>query len=173
MKLTLNAILCLSILLNSCQIGFDCELVDEFQDFSSTEMMTGANLELMFIEQPASILGAGYDTATYIINDAATYENWKAIADTSCLACNFPDIDFSTRTLIGKYQRLTCSEIPAVKIVKTGTTYQYLLKKIDNTQCLSASCPNFTFGWLTVPKMNTGDTIEFKTGKSYYKCNDC
>ena len=78
-------------------------------------MLAEARLELLLIDSPEDFFGAGYDTLEFIIQDSTTYAGWKTHADTTCFACNFPEIDFNTRTLIGKYERLTCAEIPVVK----------------------------------------------------------
>ena len=171
-NLMLSVFILISIIFSGC-LGFDCELIDEFPDFDSQETMSNSRLELLLIDRPVDIFGEGYDTLKFIVNDDSTYNSWKTIADTSCLACNFPEIDFSTRTLIGKFEYLDCSASPLVKIVQEGNTYRHLIKKVDNTQCVFASCSNFTLGWVTIPKIDDTATVVFESGKSNYKCDDC
>lgn len=171
-NLILSMIVMTPLLFNGC-LGFDCELIDDFPKFEDIETMGNSRLELLLINNPNVVLGEGYDTSSFVINDDSTYNSWKSIADTTCLACNFPDIDFSTRTLIGKYEELTCSEVPLVKIVQEGNTYTHYIKKVDDTKCVFASCFNYTLAWVTVPKIDDTATIVYESGKSHYKCDDC
>ena len=171
-NLILSGFVLISIVFSGC-LDFDCEFIDEYADFDNQEMMNNSRLELLLINSPEDIFGAGFDTLEFIVNDDSTYNSWKSIAYTNCLACNFPEIDFNTRTLIGKFEYLDCSENPLVKIVQEGNVYRHLIKKVNNTQCVFASCSNFTLAWVTVPKIDDTATVVFESGKSYYECSNC
>lgn len=171
-NLLLSVFILTSIIFSGC-LGFDCDLIDEYPDFDNQETMDNATLELLLISNPADIFGEGFDTLEFIVNSDSTYNSWKSIADTTCLACNFPEIDFDTRTLIGKFEYLTCHEGALVKMVKEGNAYKHLIKKEDRTQCIFASCSNYTLAWVTVPKIEETATVVFESGKSYYECDDC
>ena len=161
--------------MTGCLSGWDCTLNDEMPEFDNLESINGTTLEAILTGgYEEDIFGEDFTTGKYIINDDTTYNAWKEIAEEKCGSlCSFPDIDFSTRTLIGKYYRLTCTELPAVKVTKEGDTYTHTVKRIDNTQCVTASCSNFTFGFVTIPKMDSTENVIFKSGASRYICTNC
>jgi hypothetical protein len=153
----------------SCDIGYDCVFKDELPDFDSLNYVEDMFVESIFFE-PRNVFEEGELEFgdVFIIEEDSIYNSWKDLG--GCLECNFPEIDFSTRTLIGRYQQLPCGFFPSVRIEKEGNTYKHTLKGTNYNQCGSASCDNFAFGWVTVPKIDAAATVEFDFGIAYYEC---
>lgn len=161
--------------LTGCLTDPDCTLSDDLPDFDSLETVTGSVIELILTDiYQEEIFGEDYTEAEYVINDDSLYNVWKQNAQNACgSTCSFPDIDFTTRTLIGKYYQLACTQLPAVRVTKEGNTYTHVVKRVDNTQCLQAACFNYTFAFVSVPKIDSTATVMFRTGSSRYICTNC
>lgn len=93
--------------------------------------------------------------------------------DGTCEDCSFPTIDFNTATLIGQVLQLGCVERLEAKVVKTGNVYEAYFKTFDETKCETNSCPRSVIVWITIPKLQIGETVTFNGGRFSYDCTNC
>ncbi|NJN77192.1 MAG: hypothetical protein HC803_01750 [Saprospiraceae bacterium] len=121
---------------------------------------------------------AAFDTLTnqmiIFINTDSAYQAMKQRAiNNGCSTCVFPNIDFTNRTLIGRYFDIGCNDIAQQRFVETSdSTYAFYNKFININQCAFSTCLNSTFNWVLVPKVDAVEQIEFFYGQFYYEC-DC
>ena len=154
---------------NGCLNGNNCDLVDNL-DLEVLTLADGAIGEYLFFV-PSLVFPDSLEYGDeFVINNDSVYQAWETAAG-NCEGCVFPDIDFNQKTLIGKYYRLDCGEYPLLYVTKDGNVYTHYTKSIDDSLCETSSCQNFTFGWVSVPKIDAGATVEFVYGESYYDCN--
>ena len=152
----------------------DCNEVDTLEVFDDLRNLDS----IEYMGHRILVIPAAFDTLyrgkKFFINDDSTYQAIKTKAtNAGCIDCELPNIDFSRRTLIGQYFEISCDEIPGQHYVETSdSTYTLYMKHVNNQQCGYTACPNLTFHWLLVPKLESIDQIEFINGQSYYEC-DC
>jgi len=161
----------ISLFFYQCEIGFNCVLVDEMPEFEALTSYEEMVIMPLFFElddvfNPDSLENG----QEFIINDSTIYQGW-ADSSANCLACNFPNIDFETKTLIGVYYTLDCNDLAILRFTKDGNNYHHIIKAIDNTQCNFNTCNNYTFGWVTIPK-DVNANITFQKTEAYQDC-DC
>lgn len=158
----------------SCDPFYDCEKVDNLQVFDNLRNVDS----IVYYANEIVATSAAFDTLftgkKIFINNDSAYQVMKDLADNrDCEVCLFPNIDFNKYSLIGRFFVIGCDQIPAQRFVATSdSTYAFYNKFINNTECSSSSCPNATFNWMLVPKIQSIDQIEFFSGDSYFDC-DC
>ena len=164
----------LTIGIYSCDPFPDCTEVDTLDNFDDLRNLDS----IQYFGHRILVIPEAFDSIKpemkFFINNDSTYQaiKDKAISE-GCVDCVFPNIDFTNRTLIGQYFEISCDEIPGQHYVATSdSTYTFYMKLINNQQCGYTACPNLTFHWLLVPKLESIDQIEFVNGRFYYEC-DC
>ena len=172
----------LGILLLFCLIlGWNCD-----PSFDCTEQDTLPQFEdLVMVDSASAFVGLKIADFTFqsletndqfIINSDSTYEDMKQrtlFVNDPCDDCTFPDIDFSTHTLIGRFIFVQCDESVGAKFVDDGDgTFTYYVKVVNPSQCNFNSCPIPVFNWLLVPKIDDNTTVDFVQGSFSYNC-DC
>lgn len=175
MKYTLLLLTLLTIVIYSCDPFPKCtevdtlEVFDDLRNLDSIRYMSG---EILATEAAFDTL---YNEMKIFINNDSAYQVMKQRAiNNGCSDCVFPNIDFTNRTLIGRYFEIGCNDLPQQRFVETSdSTYAFYNKFINQNQCSFSTCPNSTFNWFLVPKkLNSVDQIEFFYGQFYYEC-DC
>lgn len=161
----------ISSLFMGCKIGIECEVVDSMPGFDDLVNVEGIQIENILFKQEEVIDDPNLLEIDLIIDSDSLYNKWKD-ASQDCEECEFPEIDFTTRTLIGKFYRIGCLDIPLLSITKEGNAYTYYTKLVNEHQCFIRTCDNYTFGWVSIPKIDSSATFEFKKGVSYKEC-DC
>ncbi len=158
-------------LLMGCKIGTDCTVVDDMPEFDNLVNVEGIQVEDIRFNADEIIEDENLLAIGLILNSDSLYKKWEAAAQ-DCEECKFPEIDFNNRTLIGKYYQIQCLDIPVLSITKENNTYTYYNKSVNNSECLVQTCPNYTFGWVSIPKIDENAIVEFKKGELYKDC-DC
>lgn len=158
----------------SCDPSFDCKEVDtltNFDNLQNADSITYMSERIMANEKAFDTL---YNEMVIFVNNDAEYDVIKQKAiNNSCSECVFPSIDFSRRTLIGYYFEIGCVQAPRQRFVATSdSTYAFYSKFINDQKCAFFVCPNQTFNWLLVPKVDEKSDVEFYNGEFYYDC-DC
>mgnify|MGYP006098495509 CR=1 FL=1 len=158
----------------SCDPFPKCEEVDNLEVFDDLRNLDS----IQYFGHRILVIPEAFDSIKpemkFFINNDSTYQaiKDKAISE-GCVDCVFPNIDFSRRTLIGQYFVIGCDESPEQHYVETSdSTYTFYTKHVNNQQCSYMTCPNITFHWLLVPKLESIDQVEFINGRFYYEC-DC
>lgn len=158
----------------SCDPSFDCTEVDTlsvFDDLRNVDSIQYYSNVLLTDERAFDTI---YSGMKIFINNDIEYDAMKQRAiNNSCTDCVFPTIDFTNRTLIGYYFEIGCAQVPDQRFVTTtDSTYAFYAKFINNNRCAFLTCPNFTYNWMLVPKVESIDKVEFFDGEFYYDC-DC
>lgn len=164
--------LLLPLLLSGC-LGFDCERVDTLPQFDDLQGSPDATIKTIVFYINTLDVDSLYPGKVVVIDDSTTYNALKAANDSICDICIFPDVDFATQSLLGVYQEIDCNAGALIKVVETPQGYHHYTKAVDDTQCSFLSCPNYSLGWATVPKLDTMALITSSFGEEYYECRNC
>lgn len=174
MKYIVYLLILMSVTIYNCNTNFDCEEVDTltvFDDLRNVDSIVYMSSRILF---PSEILDTTYQGMTFFINSNADYDVLKQKAiNAGCGNCEFPNIDFTNRTLIGYYYQIGCLDFPQQRFVATSdSTFAFYSKFINTNECAFAACDNETFNWMLVPKVDDISQVEFYSGYLYYNC-DC
>ena len=163
----------LIITYSSCDPFPTCTENDTLPNFESLTNVTGIGFPEIVITSAA--LDTVYPGQEIIVDSLEQYivMEQRQNADGTCNNCNFPTIDFNTTTLIGHAIQLGCVERLEVRMVKVGSVYEAYYKRFDDSQCASNSCSNIVTAWMTIPKLEAGETVTFNGGNFSYTCEDC
>ena len=151
----------------------DCtesDTLPEFDNLVNADTVTYPDVRLT---EPA--LDTFFARQNIIVETQAMYDLMKQRQDNdgTCTGCAFPTIDFDERTLIGRVVPINCDEQLVMKTTRTGNVYDAYFKLINNTQCDVNICINLVAFWMTIPKLEDGDTVNFHEGKFQFDCEDC
>jgi hypothetical protein len=174
MKYLAYLLILVSVTVYNCDTSFDCDEVDTltvFDDLRNVDSIVYMSSRILF---PSDILDTTYQGMTFFINSNADYDVLKQKAiNAACGNCEFPNIDFTNRTLIGHFYKIGCLDIAQQRFVTTSdSTFAFYSKFINTNQCSFATCNNETFNWMLVPKVDDINQVEFYNGNLYYNC-DC
>jgi hypothetical protein len=174
MKYLAYLLILVSVTVYNCDTSFDCDEVDTltvFDDLRNVDSIVYMSSRILF---PSDILDTTYQGMTFFINSNADYDALKQKAiNAACGNCEFPNIDFTNRTLIGHFYKIGCLDIAQQRFVTTSdSTFAFYSKFINTNQCSFATCNNETFNWMLVPKVDDISQVEFYNGNLYYNC-DC
>lgn len=171
-SLPLLALLALSVTLGGC-LGFDCERVDTLPEFDDLQGTSEASIKTIVFYPNTLDVDSLYPGKVVVIEDSLTYAALKAANDSICDICIFPDVDFATQSLFGVLQLLDCNAGALIKVVETPLGYHHYTKSVDETKCSYLSCDNYSFGWATVPKLDSTALITSSFGEEYFECRNC
>ncbi len=153
----------------SCDVAPDCSTTDDMEEFESAE-----HLEEAAIYDSIFLLPHGLSTSVQIGQEYRidTEEAYQALFPTeNCPDCRLPPINLDTHTLIGKYLNEACLSVFARKIIKIDEThYRYLIKVIKDSRCVTATCLNFSFNFIAVPKLPADAEVEIEVGHRLVEC---
>lgn len=157
---------------SSCDPFPTCTENDSLPNFESLTNIEGLAFPSVVIT------GAALDTfylGQELVIDSTEYQamEQRQLNDSTCTDCNFPAIDFNANLLIGQVVQLDCLERIDAKVIKTGSVYEVYLKIINESQCTTSSCPSPVIVLMTIPKLESGETITFNGGRFFYTCEDC
>jgi len=163
-----------SVFIYSCDPGFDCEEIDTipiFDDLRNVDSIVYMSERLI---TPSDIFDTTYQEMVIFINSDSAYDALKQQGiNASCSDCEFPNIDFTNRTLIGYYFNIGCLDVAQQRFVTTSdSTYAFYSRFSNINECNFATCKNETFNWMLVPKVDSVSQVEFFNGNFYYDC-DC
>ena len=143
------ALLLATSFIYSCDVSPDCTTTDDMEEFESVE-----GLEDVAIYDSIFLLPHVLDTSVQVGQEyrIETEEEYQALYPAGeCSDCHLPPVNLDTHTLIGKYLDEQCLAVFTRKMIKIDEThYQYLVKVIRDTRCVSASCLNFSFNFKTI-----------------------
>jgi len=169
---TIKYALLLGTLLTSCTLDPKCEWVDEFMAFENYALVED-------LQQVDLVLyGRNEDSdinlySEYVVRSDSAYDALTSVSrGDSCDYCNYPQIDFSQYTLVGFTTEIGCFAQNYLKVSTTTEGLRYALKTVDESQCSSIYCGNFSFNWVLVPKSLDTGNITFEYSIARYKC-DC
>ena len=175
MKYTLLVLSLLPVGIYSCDPFYQCEEVDTLAVFDDLRNMDS----IVYMSDRITATEDAFDTLYHemkiFINSDSAYQAMKQRAiNNGCSDCVFPNIDFTNKTLIGRYFEIGCADIAQQRfIAETDSTFSFYNKFINQNQCAFSTCPNSTFNWVLIPKkLHSVDQIEFFYGYFYYEC-DC
>jgi hypothetical protein len=157
----------------SCDPFYKCNEVDTLEVFDDLRNLDS----IAFMSDRILVAQVAFDTLypemKIFINSDSAYQAMKQRATTNgCVDCAFPNIDFSRHTLIGRYFEIGCNDYSVQRFVTTSdSTFAFYNKFINQNQCSFSSCPNETYNWVLIPKIESIDQIEFLFGRFYYECN--
>lgn len=167
----LSLFLVLVSFIYSCDVAPDCTTTDDMEEFESVEGLQG-----VAIYDSIFLLPHILDTTVQVGQEyrIETEEEYQALFPAGeCLDCRLPPINLDTHTLIGKYLNEECLAVFTRKMIKIDEThYRYLVKVIKDTRCVSASCLNFSFNFIAVPKLAEDAEVEIEVGHRSVDC-DC
>jgi hypothetical protein len=158
----------------SCDPFYDCVKVDNLEVFDNLRNVDS----VVYFSENINITEAAFDSLfsemKIFVNSDSAYQVMKDLADDNdCETCIFPNLNFDKYSLIGRFFQIQCDQFSSQRFVATSdSTYAFYNKFINDRQCSSSSCPNSTFNWMLVPKIESIDQVEFIFGNSYYDC-DC
>ena len=167
----ISALLLIASFIYSCSVAPDCTTTDDMEEFETLE-----STEDMVIYDSIFLLPHTLDESVmlgqeYRIDDDSTYQ--ALFPDESCGDCRLPPINLDTHTLIGKYLQEPCLGIFTRKFVKIDEqNYRFLIKVIQDNRCVTATCLNFSFNFIAVPKLPEDANINVEVGRSVTEC-DC
>lgn len=158
----------------SCDPLPDCSEVDTltvFDDLRNVDSIVYMSDRLITF---SPIFDSIESEMKFFINSDAEYDALKQLGtDANCTECLFPNIDFTSKTLIGYYLEIGCAQEPLQRFVTTSdSTFAFYSKMFNYNQCAFFTCPNETFNWMLVPKIDNINKVEFYAGEFYYDC-DC
>jgi hypothetical protein len=158
----------------SCDPFYDCEKVDNLEVFDNLRNVDSIVYYSQNLQVDERAFDSLFSEKKIFINSDSAYQAMKDIADgNDCTDCVFPNINFDKYSLIGRFFVIGCDQSPLQRFVATSdSTFAFYNKFANEKQCSSTSCPNFTFNWMLVPKIESIDQVEFFFGDSYYDC-DC
>lgn len=153
-----------------CNIDPDCVIEDTMPDYGLFNNRD--DVEVQNIRFDVEAYDTLYNGLELIIQDSATYYGMKAKSQqANCLNCNYPAIDFSQKTLIGRYTDIGCEGDINIKFADVSADESvFLLKFVDNTQCFLWDCVTLDFIWILVDKIPTTTDIDFRVGKQFFVC---
>ena len=155
----------------SCDVAPDCTTTDDMEEFETVD-----NLEDVAIYDSIFLLPHTLDASIQVGKEYRidTEEAYQALFPTEeCGDCRLPPINLDTHTLIGKYLHEACLAVFARKMVKVDEkNYRYLIKVVQDTRCVTASCLNFSFNFIAVPKLPADAEVEIEVGHQTVAC-DC
>ncbi|MEZ4887265.1 MAG: hypothetical protein R3E32_21210 [Chitinophagales bacterium] len=155
----------------SCDITPDCTTEDDLAEFETLQGMADAAIYDSIFLLPHTLDTSVMVNQTYRIDDAYTYD--ALLPTANCPDCRLPSINFDTHTLIGLYLTEPCLAIYVRKLVKIDEkNYRYLVKIVQDNRCITASCFNFSFNFITVPKLPADATVTYEVGHITTEC-DC
>ena len=158
---------------SSCDPFPTCTENDTLPNFENLTNVEGVGFPEVVITEAA--LDTFYLGQEIIVDSLVQYliMEQRQNNDGTCSDCNFPTIDFNTTTLLGQVLQLGCVERLEAKVIKTGNVYEAYFKIFDESQCTTNSCPSTVMVWMTIPKLQAGETITFNGGRFSYDCTDC
>ena len=157
---------------SSCDPFPVCTPNDSFPNFEALTNMEG-------VDFPSVVTtGAALDTfyvGQELVIDSVEYQamEQRQLNDSTCTDCNFPAIDFTSKTLIGQVLQLGCIERIEARVIKTGTVYEAIFKIFNESQCTTSSCSRSVMVWAIIPKLQIGETVNFNRERFFYTCTDC
>ncbi len=150
----------------SCDISPDCETVDTMEEFGELEGGTNVVFYDSIDLPPHSMNQAIEIGEEYQLDDSLALESIVSIEEVE-----FPEIDHQSQTLIGKYLEEPCLAIFKRKWIKVDEkNYRYLIKVVEDNRCVTASCLNFSYNLIAVPKLPPNAKVKIEVGRSVTDC---
>jgi len=149
----------------SCQISPDCETTDTMEHFRQLEGETNVIFYDSIALPPHTLNEAVEPGEEYRFDDSTAYES------ISMTDFELPDIDHENYTLIGKYMQAPCLAIFKRKWIKEDKhNYRYLIKVVQDNRCVTASCLNFSYNLIAVPKLPPNAKVKIEVGRQETDC---
>ncbi len=154
-----------------CKKKCECELIDQMPSFDQLESMNGiTEISIMnCVEQSVT------EGKEFIIQDDSTYQSILAGEENNpnfpnCNGYSLPVIDFTSKTLIGKWTSRWCDDTYARRFVDNGN-YTYYIKVSSDAGCEHAACGSSSMNWMTIPKIEDTDKVTFEVTYKYNQCS--
>lgn len=153
-------------LIYSCDISPDCEVIDTMEEFGELE----GEMNIVFYDSialpPHTVNQAIEPGEEYRFDDSLALGGVLSVED-----FEFPEINHETQTLIGKYLEEPCLAIFKRKWIKVNEeNYHYLIKVVEDNRCVTASCLNFSYNLIAVPKLPPNAKVKIEVGRSVTDC---
>lgn len=154
----------------SCSVAPDCTTTDDMEEFENIESEEIALYDSIFL-LPHTLDESVTVGQEYRIDNDSTYQ--ALFPNESCGDCRLPPVNLDTHTLIGKYLQEPCLGVFSRKLVKIDEqNYRFLIKVIQDNRCVTATCLNFSFNFIAVPKLPEDAEVNIEVGHSVTQC-DC
>ncbi|MFK7903617.1 MAG: hypothetical protein AB8B69_00755 [Chitinophagales bacterium] len=155
----------------SCDVAPDCTVTDDMEEFDGLQGEVDIAIYDSIFLLPHVLDTSVHVGDEYRINSETVYE--ALMPTENCPDCRLPPINLDTHTLIGKYLNEPCLAVFGRKWIKVDEThYRYLIKVTQDNRCVTASCLNFSFNFIAVPKLPDNAEVTIEVGHGTTDC-DC